>query len=145
VAIAQANGSISVSDSEAVSLVYAPRIDLTKFVSVDNGVTWIDANVAPGPTLDPATGFKPLFRFVVTNVGNISLPGVELTDNKYDLNGAEPGRSHLFGALAVGQSAEWIFNGATLETGLQSDVATAVVVGMPAVSDVDNVYYTDGI
>jgi uncharacterized repeat protein (TIGR01451 family) len=145
VAIAQANGSISVSDSEAVSLVYAPRIDLTKFVSVDNGVTWIDANVAPGPTLDPATGFKPLFRFVVTNVGNISLPGVELTDNKYDLNGAEPGRSHLFGALAVGQSAEWIFDGATFETGLQSDVATAVVVGMPAVSDVDNVYYTGGI
>lgn len=144
-ALATANGSISVSDAEAVPLVYAPRIDLTKYVSVDNGVTWVDANVGPGPTLDPATGFKPLFRFVVANVGNISLPGVELTDSKYDLNGADPGASHLFGALAVGASAEWIFDGAVFETGLQSDVATAVVVGMPTVRDVDNVYYTGGI
>jgi uncharacterized repeat protein (TIGR01451 family) len=144
-AVATANGSISVSDAESVSLVYAPRVDLTKFVSVDNGVTWIDANVGPGPLLDPATGFKPLFKFVVANVGNITLPGVEVTDNKYDLNGADPGTAHIFGELAVGAVAEWIFDGAPFEPGLQSDVATAVVVGMPQVSDVDNVYYTGGI
>jgi hypothetical protein len=66
-----------VTDDALVPLVYAPRNDLTKYVSVDNGATWVDANVGPGPTLDPATGFKPLFRFGVATVGNISLPGVK--------------------------------------------------------------------
>lgn len=132
----------SASDSETATLVFDPRVDLTKYVSVDNGLTWDDANVPPGPTLSAGAGFSPLYKFAVTNVGNITLPGVEVADNKYDLNGSDPGTTHLFGTLIPGAKAEWIFTGATFALGPQSDIASATVVGLPLVTDVDNAYYT---
>ncbi len=129
------------TDSEGVTVVYQPIIDLTKYVSVDNGVTWDDANGPTGPLLSSASDIDPQFRYTVTNTGNISLADVTLTDAVYDLNGAAAGTAHSFGNLAVGASAEFIFTGASWAEGQQSGDAAVAVAGMPLVLDIDNAYY----
>ncbi|MFY9182831.1 MAG: hypothetical protein WBJ45_14790 [Limnohabitans sp.] len=129
------------TDSEGVTVVYQPIIDLTKYVSVDNGVTWDDANGPTGPLLSSASGIDPQFRFTVTNTGNITLGDVTLTDAVYDLNGAEAGTAYSFGSLAVGASAEFIFTGAAWAVGQQSGDAAVSVAAMPLVLDIDNAYY----
>jgi hypothetical protein len=128
-------------DSESVTVVYQPGIDLTKYVSVDNGATWLDANNETGPLLSSSSGIDPQFRFTVSNTGNISLGDVTLTDAVYDLNGAAAGTAYSFGSLAVGASAEFIFTGAAWAEGQQSGDAAVAVAGMPLVLDIDNAYY----
>jgi LPXTG-site transpeptidase (sortase) family protein len=61
-----------------VPLVANPDIEVLKYVSVDGGFNWLDANSAPGPAM--ASGTNPLFRFVVTNTGDVTLTGITLTD-----------------------------------------------------------------
>ena len=56
-------------------------IQVVKEVSVDGGLTWQDANAAPGPSL--ASGTDPQFRFTVTNTGNVTLTGLTLTDSDF--------------------------------------------------------------
>ncbi|WP_146185769.1 DUF11 domain-containing protein [Limnohabitans sp. 2KL-1] len=129
------------TDSEGVTVVYQPIIDLTKYVSVDNGVTWDDANGPTGPLLSSASGIDPQFRYTVTNSGNITLADVSLTDAVYDLNGAAAGTAYSFGSLAVGASAEFIFTGAAWAEGQQSGDAAVSVASMPTVLDIDNAYY----
>ncbi len=128
-------------DAEGVTVVYQPGIDLTKYVSVDNGVTWLDANSETGPVLSSASGIDPQFRFTVSNTGNISLGEVTLTDAVYDLNGAADGSAYSFGSLAVGASAEFIFTGASWAEGQQSGDAAVAVTSLPSVLDIDNAYY----
>jgi len=128
-------------DSESVTVVYQPGIDLTKYVSVDNGATWLDANSETGPLLSSSSGIDPQFRFTVSNTGNISLGDVTLTDAVYDLNGAAAGTAYSFGSLAVGASDEFIFIGAAWAEGQQSGDAAVAVAGMPLVLDIDNAYY----
>ncbi|MBG0786962.1 MAG: THxN family PEP-CTERM protein [Anaerolineaceae bacterium] len=55
----------------------APDIDVDK--RVWTGSAWADADTAPGPVL--GDGSDALFRFVVTNTGNMTLTGVTLSDN----------------------------------------------------------------
>ena len=129
------------TDSEGVTVVYQPIIDLTKYVSVDNGATWDDANGPTGPLLLSASGIDPQFRYTVTNTGNITLGDVTLTDAVYDLNGAAAGTAYSFGSLAVGASAEFIFTGAAWAEGQQSGDAAVSVAAMPLVLDIDNAYY----
>ncbi|WP_416558899.1 beta strand repeat-containing protein [Limnohabitans sp. yimb22184] len=129
------------TDSEGVTVVYQPIIDLTKYVSVDNGATWDDANGPTGPLLSSASGIDPQFRYTVTNSGNITLGDVTLTDAVYDLNGAEAGGAYSFGSLAVGATAEFIFTGAAWAEGQQSGDAAVSVAAMPLVLDIDNAYY----
>ncbi len=128
-------------DSESVTVVYQPGIDLTKYVSVDNGATWLDANSETGPLLSSSSGIDPQFRFTVSNTGNISLGDVTLTDAVYDLNGAAAGTAYSFGSLAVGASDEFIFIGAAWAEGQQSGDAAVAVASMPLVLDIDNAYY----
>lgn len=61
----------------------APAIDIQKLVSVDNGVTYVDANTSPGPLLPP--GNTPQFKFIVTNTGNVPLQNVAVTDTDFGL------------------------------------------------------------
>jgi uncharacterized repeat protein (TIGR01451 family) len=128
-------------DAEGVTVVYQPIIDLTKYVSVDNGTTWIDANGPTGPLLSSGSGIDPQFKYVVANSGNITLADVSLTDAVYDLNGAAAGTAYSFGSLAVGASAEFIFTGAAWAEGQQSGDAAVSVASMPTVLDIDNAYY----
>ena len=141
VATADSNETPAFTDAEAVTVVYDPRIDLTKWVSVDNGASWADANSPTGPTLSSTQPFGPLYKFTVTNSGNITLPGVSVTDSVYDLNNSDPGRAHDFGTLLPGSTLEWVFSGARYQAGQQSDVAVVTVTGMPLVTDADNAYY----
>ncbi len=64
-----------------------PSIDVTKYVSVDGGAHWIDANTAPGPVLTDDSPFDPMFKFVVHNTGNVALSDIMLDDSVFDLNG----------------------------------------------------------
>ncbi|MEN6350448.1 MAG: hypothetical protein ABFD08_13770 [Syntrophomonas sp.] len=66
----------------------APSIDIEKYVSVDNGQTWIDADTPPGPLLPP--GVIPQFRFVVTNNGGAPLTNIQVTDDVFGLIGTVP-------------------------------------------------------
>lgn len=54
-----------------------PDIDVEKLVWT--GSSWADADSAPGPVM--GDGSDALFRFVVTNTGNMALTGVSLSDN----------------------------------------------------------------
>jgi hypothetical protein len=60
----------------------APAIDIQKLVSVDNGVTYVDANTSPGPLLPGGTA---LFKYIVTNTGNVPLQNVTVTDSDFGL------------------------------------------------------------
>lgn len=77
-------------------------IQILKYVSVDNGITWQDANTSPGPYLPP--GVTPLFRFVITNVSNVTLTDLLVTDSVHGGIGSLP-------TLLPGQSFEWIVAG----------------------------------
>ena len=140
-AIATSNETPVNVDAEGVTVVYQPDIDLTKYVSVDSGTTWFDANGPTGPLLSSDSGIDPQFKYVVSNTGNITLKDVTLTDSAHDLNGAEAGTAYSMGELTVGSSMTFIFTGATWAEGQQSDSAQVTVAGMPTVFDIDNAYY----
>ena len=77
-------------------------IDVEKLVSVDGGKTWFDADCKTGPVADPCE--KILFKFVVTNTGEVELCNVNVSDNKLDLNGSDYGSGWCVGKLASGES-----------------------------------------
>jgi len=80
-AFAYSDQATPVSDTETVDVLDGalPDIAVVKVVSVDDGETWHDANTAPGPSMP--SGVDPLFRFTITNTGNVVLTGIELTDS----------------------------------------------------------------
>ena len=57
-----------------------PSIDVEKLVSVDGGLTFVDADSPTGPTLVNTAGIDPQFKLVVTNTGNVTLTNVVVTD-----------------------------------------------------------------
>ncbi len=63
----------------------APAIDVEKYVPIDGGSTWVDADTVTGPYLN--TGIQLQFQFVVTNVGNVALSNITLTDSDFSLAG----------------------------------------------------------
>jgi hypothetical protein len=81
------NGAPVTSNQDTVTVpaLQGPGIDLVKEVSVDNQVSWLDANSAPGP--NTTSGSPVYFRFRVTNTGNVPLTGLTLTDSDFDLSG----------------------------------------------------------
>ncbi len=62
-----------------------PALVVEKSVSADGGVTWDDADAAPGPEVEPGADVQ--FRVVVTNTGTEPLTTITLTDNVYDTTG----------------------------------------------------------
>ena len=104
-----------------------PLIDVEKYVSVDGGINWEDADSVTGPSL--LTGNNPQFKFVVTNIGNVALSNVSLSDSDFNLNGVtgdlNTGNSQYdIGALAAGGSKEVTFTGATWQLGQHTNTAT---------------------
>ena len=129
-----------VSDAEYVTIIYDAKIDLTKYVSVDQGLTWDDANTATGPTLASDAGINPWFKYTALNNGTVTLTDVILTDAAYDLNGGAAGTSQNLGNLAPGETAEFIFE-ASFALGQNSGDATATATALTSVIDIDNAYY----
>jgi len=60
------------------------ELTLDKFVSVDGGATFTDADLSPGPQAD--LDAEVYFRFVVTNTGTVPLTNLTLSDNLFDLS-----------------------------------------------------------
>lgn len=73
----------TVSDSNPANYfgVAGPAIMIKKYVSVDGGVTYEDAETPPGPYLVAPTA--PMFKYVVTNIGTVTLTDITVTDNVY--------------------------------------------------------------
>ena len=46
---------------------------------MDNGNSWVHAPVRPGVLLPE--GITPMFKYVVTNTGNVALTGATVTDS----------------------------------------------------------------
>ncbi|MBK9124647.1 MAG: hypothetical protein IPM16_16220 [Chloroflexi bacterium] len=92
-------------------------IDVDKFVSND-GVTWDNADDAPGPEYQ--AGDQVSFRFVITNVGNVEVTGIGLTDSMFDTSGCT-----WPAALPVGAFAECTIGPFAVEDGQHTNIATA--------------------
>ncbi len=93
-----ANGGNSIdNDPHSVNAV-APEIDVEKLVSVDGGATYFDADDPTGPSLIES-GAAPIFKFVVTNTGDVSLENIILSDTDFDLNGDDPSTDILITSL----------------------------------------------
>lgn len=79
------NSGIEVTDTDPAFWFCAgapnPSIIIEKLVSVDNGVTYVDANTSPGPLLPP--GVTPQFLFRITNTGNVPLQNITVTDSDF--------------------------------------------------------------
>ncbi|MBB3121698.1 beta strand repeat-containing protein [Pseudoduganella violacea] len=125
-ATADSDQTAPVSASAAVGLFDfgAVSIDVVKFVSVDGGQTWQDANLPTGPVL--LAGTNPLFKFEVTGDPFVTLNNVILSDSDptFDLNGTDPGTGLLIGTLAPGQKYTLVYDGATFHAGQHTDTAS---------------------
>jgi uncharacterized repeat protein (TIGR01451 family) len=72
------SSTVSDTDIKTVAITQTPEISIEKYVSPDNGLTWLAADSAPGAYL-PST-VNPRFRFIVTNTGNVTLTSIVLSD-----------------------------------------------------------------
>ncbi len=93
----------------------APSIGLVKYVSVDGGKNWLDANTSPWPQV--LTGGQVFYKYVVTNTGNVTLENITLTD--------PAGGCPIPATLAPGQSSECQYGPLTVAYGLNANTATA--------------------
>jgi hypothetical protein len=125
IATADSDQTDPVQDTETVPIPQVPAIDVEKYVSVDGGANWVDADDLTGPFFICDT--DPQFRFVVTNTGNVDLTGITLTDSDFDLSGCT-----VPSQLAVG---EW-FNCTVTDTWvIVQHTDTATVTGTPPIGD----------
>jgi hypothetical protein len=128
-------------------VVQAPGINIEKLVSVDGGTSFVDADTAPGPDL--SRGTNPIFKFIVTNTGNVTLSNITLSDSKFDLNGASPGTSKTISSLAANNNAPggadeftFIFTGATWQGGQHTNTATvSTTFKGQTITDTDDANY----
>ena len=105
-----------------------PAIIVSKQISGDNS-TWIDADLPPG--LIVTVGSNVYYRFNVTNIGNVPLSNITLTDNTYDLSGAM-----IPPTLAPGESFVYYIGPISALLGQHTNIATVT-------AQFDNVTYTD--
>ncbi len=110
-----------------------PAIIVSKQVSSDNA-TWLDADLPPG--LIVTVGSNVYYRFNVTNIGNVPLTNVNLTDNTYTLSGAS------VPTLAPGESFVYYYGPVLAQLGLHTNTATASGQSdSTVISDTDNANY----
>ncbi len=108
-ATADSNETGSVSDSAVVPLVYDPRIDLIKYVSV-NGGAFVDGNYVVGAPLPYGPQNVNIntpvdFRITVANTGNVSLTNVLIRDIDTSASGSSNTILFQNGALTAAAMA----------------------------------------
>ncbi|KAF5412376.1 MAG: hypothetical protein C5S47_01455 [Candidatus Methanogasteraceae archaeon] len=136
--LATANGTdpngypVTDTDSETVTLPQNPSIDVEKYVSVDGGESWEDADELTGPFICNA---GPQFKFVVTNTGNVNLTGITLTDSDFDLSGC------TVPPLAVGESFDCFVTDTWVVVQHTNTANVTVDFGGQAYSDTDDANY----
>ncbi|BAL23866.1 hypothetical protein [Azoarcus sp. KH32C] len=153
-ATATANDTPPASDSVSVPVVQVRSLDLTKYVSVDGGTTWFDANSPTGPVL--LNGSNPMFKYEVANTGNVTLTSLTVVDdNGTPANSADDfsvtlssgltdadGDGHV-DDLAVGATASGTVTG-TFHDGQNTNIAAAngtSLTGGAAPQDTDPANY----
>ncbi len=129
------NTPTSTPTSTPTPVPAVPAIDVEKLISVDNQDTWQDADTPPGP--QAVAGNPIYFRFIVTNVGNVTLSNLTLTDNQYTLSGCTPPAF-----LAPGQSFSCYHGPVVAQVGQHVNTATATgAYNNDVVSDRDDANY----
>ena len=115
-------------------------VTVTKFVSVDGGDNWFDANSVTGPSL--LDGFdNPWFKYTITN-GSNAATDVKLTDDKFDLDGVSGDTvsgDHAYTInLAKDTSVDVIFDGAAWKEGQHTNIGTVEYTSTEGVSTDDD-------
>ena len=118
-----------------VAVYAAAGIDIEKFVSVDGGANWEDADVELGPTV--TEGATVQFKYEITNTGEVGVdPALTYTvtdDDFGDLGG---------GTLDPG-ATDTIFESATAVSGQYENVATVTAeYDEETFSDEDTAHYS---
>lgn len=90
-----------------VKIDYKPGISVEKYVSVDGGNSWYEADSPTGPTMVNTAGINPLFKFEVKNTGNVTLHDVVLVDDGGTPSTTADDTSVSIGTLNVNSS--WIY------------------------------------
>lgn len=108
------SGASGVYVSPNPATVGNPSIDIEKLVSPDNGMTYFDADTAPGPAV--VQGTNPKFKYIVTNTGDVTLTNIEVTDNVFGTIGT-------IASLVAGESQEIIFS-STWQSGQHTNTGT---------------------
>ncbi|MBZ0299279.1 MAG: hypothetical protein K8J31_06055 [Anaerolineae bacterium] len=113
-------------------------VAIEKSVSVDGGVTWGEADDAPGPDVQLDTQVS--FRFVVTNTGQAELTSFTLTDSMYDLSVCA-----LPPTLSAGASFDCVIGPFDAHEGQHTNLATILAAaGEENVQDTDAAHYFGG-
>ncbi|MGZ3183958.1 MAG: beta strand repeat-containing protein [Telluria sp.] len=126
--------TVTDTDTNTVSLATSQSIDIEKYVSVDNGATYQDADTAAAAAI-LLDGTNPLYRFVVINTGNTTLSNVSLHDLDttnnvvVDLNGGAAGTDFAIGTLVPGATFTLTNVAGAFHSGLQTDIGTATGTG----------------
>lgn len=130
--------TITVTDTDPAYYLGANKasLDIEKFVSVDNGETFEDADTPPGPYLNPST--DPIFRYVVTNNGNTPLTDIVVTDSELGfvgnipfLNPGDSAQFEVIGTAEIGQQSNVGFAEGTFDDDTVSDSDLAHYFGIP--------------
>jgi uncharacterized repeat protein (TIGR01451 family) len=130
---ANADG-VPVNDNDQANYTgLTPHIDIEKYVSIDDGLNWEDADSAPYPT--PLVGNNVSFKVVICNDGEADLSNVVITDTDFTFTG-------VASSLSVGDCDESDVVTVAAVDGLQYDLATvnATAEGVP-VTDEDPASY----
>ncbi len=120
-------------------LLATPAIDVEKYVSIDGGSTWADADTVTGPYLN--TGIQPQFRFTVTNMGNVALSNITLTDSDFSLAGCTiPSTLAVGGSFSCTIITSWL-SGQHTDTATTTGKFTDSSNVTATVSDADDANY----
>ena len=125
-----------VTDDLSIPITQVPSIDIEKELSV-NGGPWLDADLAPGPTVPSDATVR--FRFVVANTGNVTLTNVQVTDSVFDTSNCM-----IPTTLVPGQSGECVIGAFAAQTGQHRDLGTVTGTTpppLPAQMDQDPAHY----
>ncbi|CAN7432598.1 DUF7507 domain-containing protein [Caulobacter sp. LjRoot300] len=138
-ATADSNETGPDTDDANVPVEQRAGIDIEKYVSIDGGLTWDDADSPQGPVA--TSGADIQFKFVVSNTGNVSLTNATVTDSVFDLNGAAAGTAMSLGTLDVGETDTFYYDASWVAGQHVNDAtATGTYSGGP-VTDHDLAYY----
>jgi hypothetical protein len=99
-------------------------IILKKYVSVDNQVSWVDADSPTGPSTP--VGQNVYFKFYLQNTGDVPLSNIALSDSMYDLGGILPSPPT---SLAVGGNYTGIIGPIAATAGQHSNTAQVTANG----------------
>ena len=124
-----------VQDMETVPIPQSPSIEVKKYVSVDGGENWSDAD---DPLTYPDMIFRtnPQFKFVVNNTGNVNLSGIILTDTRLNMSDC-----NVPDSLGVGVSYECFATDPWTPVLYNNTVNVTVNFGGLNYSDEDDAHY----